>query len=424
MLTLFSGDDHIIEHPRVWTDRLPSRLRDSAPRVIKQDGKDRWLVEDRPAAFVEELSTAKRSLRNKQRANEPRLEYPPTYAEMLPGCYDPAERAKDLFANGVVASVCFPSVPKFGGTAFLDFEDKELADLCVKAYNDFILDEWCPGGPPGMFVPMTLCQLWEPAAAAEEISRCVDRGIRAISIPENLVHFGLPSYYTDFYDPIWRTCEEADIAVCMHLATAGNFQAFTPSPDAPRAVFHTVAGGSMSQTALLNLIFSPVCTKFPKLKVVYSESGVGWLPFAVERADLVWERYQGTEELSSERPTEIWKRNMYVCQVDEKVGLNFLDHIGAEKVLWELDYPHPDTVWPHAQSHTEEVLAAANVSPDDAERITHRNAEVVFRWTPAELPDVLDDPSDAAESTIDVSVHETLAAPSTQSTKKPEKLWI
>ena len=76
------------------------------------------------------------------------------------------ERSVDLFANGVVASVCFPSVPRFGGTLFLDFKDKSLADLCVKAYNDFVIDEWCEGGPPGMYVPMTICQLWDVEATA------------------------------------------------------------------------------------------------------------------------------------------------------------------------------------------------------------------------------------------------------------------
>ena len=420
MLTLFSADDHIIEHPRVWTDRLPARYRDVAPRVVKDGGKDRWLLEDRPGPSVDELSTAKISLRDKTRANEPRIDYPHTYEEMLPGCYDSAARTRDLFENGVVASVCFPSVPRFGGTSFLAFDDKDLADLCVQAYNDFILDEWCPGGPPGLFVPMTLCQLWDPETAAKEISRCVDRGIRAISIPENMVHFGLPSFYGDFWDPIWRVCEEADIAVCMHLATAGNFDAFTPSPDAPRAVFVTVAGGSMSQAALLNLIFSPVCTKFPRLKVVFSESGIGWLPFALGRAELVWERYQGTEELPTERPMEIWNRNMYVCQVEEHVGLHFLDHIGEDKVLWELDYPHPDTVWPYAQQHTEEVFAAAGVSPQAADKITHLNSEKVFRWTPAELPKRLDDLAPAT-SAMDVSVAEPDEA---GAIKKPAKLWV
>jgi predicted TIM-barrel fold metal-dependent hydrolase len=332
------------------------------------------------------LFAAGTGLRQKSQPNEQRPERPQTYADLLPGCYDPKERAEDFLSNGVVASVSFPSLPRFGGTLFVDFKDKALADLCVKAYNDFVFDEWCAGGPPGMFVPMTICQLWDAKAAALEIERCAERGARAISIPENVVSFGLPSYYTDHWDPVWSVCQEADLALCMHLATAGSIEQYRPSPEAPHACLIAAAAAEMSVAALMNLIFSPVCSKFPGLRFVFSESGIGWLPSALERADLAWERKQGIEELNRERPSEIWERNLFVCQVEENLGLQFIDHIGVDKILWELDYPHPDTVFPFAQKHAESIFAEAKLSDDDIAAITHRNSEKIFRWTPAELP--------------------------------------
>ena len=72
--------------------------------------------------------------------------------------------------------------------------------MCVKAYNDFVLDEWCPAGPPGLFVPTIISQLWDPELAAAEIHRCADLGARALSFPENGVPVGLPSYW----DPSWN----------------------------------------------------------------------------------------------------------------------------------------------------------------------------------------------------------------------------
>ena len=217
----------------------------------------------------------------------------------------------------------------------------------------------------------------------EEIARCVDRGVRAISFPENVVHFGLPSFYTDHWDPVWRICEETGTAVCMHIATAGNLEQFRGSPEAPDDVYLTVALTADSASSLLNLIFSPVCTKFPGLKIVFSESGVGWLPYALEVADLVWDRHHGSED----RPSDVWRRNMFVCQVKESIGLRLLNLIGADKVLWELDYPHPDTLWPHAQGHTTAVFEAAGVSDEEAEMICYQNAEQLFRWTPAQMPE-------------------------------------
>ena len=106
-----------------------------------------------------------------------------------------------MLADGIYASVLFPTLPLFSGTLFLSFADKELADLCVKAYNDFVLDEWCPAGPPGLFVPTIIAQLWDPELAAAETRRNADKGAKALSFPENTVPLGLPSYWTDHWDP-------------------------------------------------------------------------------------------------------------------------------------------------------------------------------------------------------------------------------
>ncbi len=381
---LFSADDHVIEHARVWTDRLPAKYQEAGPHVVFNEGKESWVHEGQVGQDVG-FGSALHSLRDSKVALEPRFELPKTYADMLPGCYDPAQRSKDMLENGVVASVCFPTLPRFGGTLFFEFKDKALADLCVKAYNDFILDEWCPGGVDGMFVPMTICQLWDVEKAVEEVTRCVERGARAITIPENTVYFGLPSFYTDYFDPLWRTCEDADIAICMHLATAGNYADFRPAPEAPHAAMVASAASTMPVLAFTNLVFSPICTKFPGLKFVLSESGLGWIPYAIEKADSVWGRYKVPQNLFDLKPSDIWRNNIFVCQVEE-TNLDFLDDLGPEKVLWELDYPHPDTVWPHSQTYSREVFEKAGLSQEHVDMITHKNSEALFRWIPAEMP--------------------------------------
>jgi predicted TIM-barrel fold metal-dependent hydrolase len=385
VLKLFSADDHIIEHANVWADRLPARYRDVGPHVVTENGEDRWAYEGQAGPSVN-IFAAGPSLLTKSGPNESRLDNPTSYRELLAGCYDPYQRSLDFLNQGVVASVSFPSLPRFGGTLFLDFDDAVLADLCVEAYNDFILDEWCPGGVPGMFVPMTICQLWDPAAAAAEIRRCVERGARAISFPENVVSFGLPSFYTSHWDPVWRVCEESETVICMHLATSGGLEQYKTSPEVPLAAWSATAIGCMANAALMNLLFAPVCSRFPALKIVLSESGIGWLPSAIERADLAWERKRGVDDLLEERPSEIWRRNVFVCQVEEHLGLQFVDHIGAEKVLWELDYPHPDTVFPFAQQHASSTFADAGLTDEQISDIAHRNSERLFRWTPAEQP--------------------------------------
>ena len=178
MLELFSVDDHVVEPADVWSSRVPARFREAAPHVIEEDGREFWVYEDQRSLTMGLNSVA----------GKPREQWglePARFSDMIPGSYDPRERPRDLLANGVLASVNFPSLPGFGGRLFAQFKDKELADACVRAWNDFILDEWVPGGPPGMFVPMVICQLWDPKLAEAEIRRCVDKGAKALCFVEN-----------------------------------------------------------------------------------------------------------------------------------------------------------------------------------------------------------------------------------------------
>src|SRR6266540_3213397 len=143
MFKLFSVDDHIIEPADVWSKRVPAKYREAAPHVIEEDGREYWVYEDQRILTMGLNAVA----------GKPREQWdmePARFTDMIPGCYDPKERAQDLLSQGVLASVAFPTLPRFGGMLFNSFTDRALASACVEAWNDFILDEWCPAGPPGL----------------------------------------------------------------------------------------------------------------------------------------------------------------------------------------------------------------------------------------------------------------------------------
>src|SRR5439155_25270748 len=121
---LVSVDDHVLEHPRVWSDRLPAKHREAGPRMVDEDGHYYWLYEDTREAAFKYMSTM---------AGENKEDFttaPRRIEDFRPGCLDPVERAKDMDIDGVAVQTPFPSYARFSGTRFLFGKDKELALLC------------------------------------------------------------------------------------------------------------------------------------------------------------------------------------------------------------------------------------------------------------------------------------------------------
>jgi hypothetical protein len=203
-----SVDDHLIEPARLWQERLPQRWQETGPRIVRDGGSEFWLYEDRQI-----VTTGLNAVAGKKR--EEFSPEPITYADMRPGCYDPAARVADMNQGFVLASMLFPSFPRYCGQVFHEAKDRELALLCVRAWNDFILDELA-GAYPGRFIPMMIIPLWDPAAAAAEIERTATRGAKSIAFSENPTKLGLPSIHTDYWHPVFRACEEAGLVISMH----------------------------------------------------------------------------------------------------------------------------------------------------------------------------------------------------------------
>jgi predicted TIM-barrel fold metal-dependent hydrolase len=367
-LDLISVDDHVIEPPGVWVDRLPAKHREAGPHVVEAEGREFWEYEGQRAATMGLNAVAGKE--NKEFSMDP-----VRFADMIPGCYDPIERAKDLLSDGIRGSVCFPTFPRFAGVTFLRSKDKELADLCVKAYNDFMIDEWS-AAVPGLFIPMVIGQLWDPSAMAEEIRRCAAKGARAVTFPESTHALDLPSFHTDHWDPLWQAVTETDTVICIHIGTSG--QTRMPSPDGSYAVEIALAPIN-AQITLTDLLFSGIPDRFPTIKVAMSEGGIGWVPFALERADRTWEKHRYWAGLSDVPPSELFHRNFWVCFIDEEMGVEARHHIGIDRIMWECDYPHADTPWPWSQRDVGQALK--DLPDDDVAAMTHGNAERLFRWT-------------------------------------------
>ena len=190
---IVSVDDHLVEHPRVWQDRLPAEVPRSGPAHRRGRRQAPVALRRRQVFPTIGLNAV---------AGKPPEEWgmdPVRYEDMIPGCYDPVARVADMDLDGVQAALCFPSFPGFGGGTFQRAEDKDLALLCVKAWNDFYIDEWCAAAPE-RYVPLAILPTWDIDACVAEAERVAAKGARTISFPDSPVPLGLPSFHSDHWD--------------------------------------------------------------------------------------------------------------------------------------------------------------------------------------------------------------------------------
>jgi predicted TIM-barrel fold metal-dependent hydrolase len=383
----------VVEPPDLWGSRLPRKYHDRGPRVERDKAKfsfaggassygrgasdgewcDFWLYDDLVVPF-NRLAAA---------IGFPDLDSAPvTFDEIRPGCWKQPERLEDMDANHVEASICFPNVlPRFCGQTFLERDDKELALLCVKAYNDWIIDEWCAGAGRGRLIPLTIVPLWDACLAAEEVHRCAGKGSHAISFSENPSHLGLPSVHDKerFWDPLFAACSETETVMNMHIGSS-SFRPVT-SPDAPFAVYSTLTFQN-AMGSLVDFLLSGVFERFPELVVAYSEGQVGWMPYVLERADKLWaERGRDTTFgiHLPRKPSSYIPGRVYGCMFDDETGLANRDRIGMDQITFEVDYPHADTTFPHTKRVAEAICDNAGLDDDERYKLMRGNAIQAYK---------------------------------------------
>ncbi len=296
---------------------------------------------------------------------------PMTYEEMRPGCYDPGARLSDMDLNWIDKSLCFPTFPRFCGQTFAEGKDKELGLACVVAYNDWMVGEWCADSG-GRLIPLVLIPLWDVDAAVAEIRRNADRGVHAVAFSEIPSHLGLPSVHSGHWDPFFAACAASDVTVCMHVGSSSKMPA--TSADAPPAVA-TMLSFNNSMASLADFLFSGVLVRHPRLKIAYSEGQIGWLPYALERADDVWREHyawNGLETDLPEPPSFYYRRQVFGCFFRDRHGLTARDQIGVETLTFETDYPHTDSTWPNTKRIVEDMFS--DVSQSDMYQILRGNA--------------------------------------------------
>jgi predicted TIM-barrel fold metal-dependent hydrolase len=276
--------------------------------------------------------------------------------------------------NGVWASLNFPSqITGFCGRVFFGAADRDLGLACVRAWNDWLFEEWYQRHPTRI-VPLGITNLADPALAAAEIRRNAARGFRSVTLPERPHAIGLPSLWDrDHWDPVVEACAETGTVISLHVGSSGTY----PSPPgAPSQQLSATLFGQLALSACAEWLWSEHPVRHPDLGIAMSEGGIGWVAMLLDRLDYIVDHSSyglGWED----RPAEVLRRNFWFCTFDDPSTIDTRDRIGVENIMVEVDYPHGDSTWPDTQQAIER--AWGHVPAGELRAMCCENAATLYR---------------------------------------------
>ena len=344
---IISADDHIDLQwlPKdLWQTRVPAQWRDGAPKVVDTaDGPawvcsgDRWDVwGGRPGAAG--AQGGRRTAIHRGGVFEQGVLRPTTTALRL----------ADMDRDGVDATVMYgPIVP-------LLIQDPDLRHVCYRAYNDW-LAEFCASAPARL-VGAGLSPIDDAKTAADEVRYLKQIGLRTGMFLAARTETPL---WDEVWEPLWEAGAETGLPIGFHLG-GGLRTVVWSGPKAGTAgnMGVRVACSTMQMDEpIAGVIFAGVFERHPKLKIVLAETGIGWLPYMLERLDDTYRKFLDAEEywrvhggLSLTRaPSAYWKQHVWATFQTDLAGLRLIDSIGTDRVMWASDYPHADSTWPDSQ---------------------------------------------------------------------------
>lgn len=355
--TLIDVDAHITETPDTWLERTPAKYRDRVPQVRRVDGQDVWFIDGQVASPVGPTAPAG--------WREPVPAMPKTYDDLLPAAYEPKARLELLDDVGIWAQLLYPNVGGFGGQRFLRLEDRVLMYECVRAYNDWQL-EWTSVDPRRL-IPVASLPFWDVDDCVREVERTAALGFKTVLFTGEPHRFDLPYLGDPHWDKLWAAVQAHHMPVNLHVG-GGEF-----NWDTRRTVERGFAEAfALEGLALFHkngqqvcdVLLSGILPRFPGLRVVSVESGIGWLPFALEAIDYQFIEGGGTRTRPEfdRLPSEYFAAQVSVTFWFEQYAVRELvgKSIPAGNVMFETDFPHPTCLYGDVHQRLDETFAGVD----------------------------------------------------------------
>jgi predicted TIM-barrel fold metal-dependent hydrolase len=366
-MRVISADCHVNEPPWVF-DRVPAGLRDRAPKMMRgADGGDGWSFDGKPP---------KRTFGVEAMAGRAKGEYARSglrFEDILPGNYDGAAHVKDMETDGVDVSVVYPNQASF---IYLE-PDRALALACLRAYNDWALEDF-QGAAPARIVALPMLPVDDGMdVCLQEFERTVAKGAKGMFVPG----FPVTPYHDRAYDPLWAAAADAGVPVSFHRTFGGK----SPEPDWDGGLNNFSAAGTAARffsgvRPLTYMVFGGVFDRHPSLRFIGAELNCGWVPFWVQTMDQQVVNQEAMEDLPmAKAPSEYLGTNVFVTVLDDDLGFHLMAEGYprlADASMWSTDYPHSVTLWPNSRSYIERLTH--HMVDSDRDKVLAGNAARVY----------------------------------------------
>ena len=395
---IIDADTHVIETRDLWTSRLPRKWQADAPHVETHpnSGLRRWKMADEWMCGESHYAAAG------WKDYSPSC--PPSLEQADPATWQPAARLKRMDEYGIQAQLLYPNILGFYTTEFIGHPDHDFAIACVRAYNDFLTEEFHQLAPD-RFIPITALPFWDIDASIAELKRCANLGHRGIVLANRYEKAGLPSFVDERWHPLYAVAQDMDISINFHVG----FQSANPNAEMgatelslvretqqqlrddrtnreARAAYvrYTIPPLMANSDTITALLTSDLCIRFPKLNFVSVESGFGYVPYLLEAIDWQWSTL-GARAAFSERllPSEYFMRQCYGTFWFEKTTMPLLEAF-ADNFMFATDFPHPLSVSPGPASPADMpnihvAKAFADVPDEVARKVVYSNAARLYK---------------------------------------------
>jgi len=352
---IVSSDCHVAEPPDLWQTRIDEQFRHRLPRVEVDENGVKWSVREghRPVRIRDLKLEGEDLERSKAGSREPEIRW--------------ADHARD----GIDAEIVYPNV----GLMMWASPDAPMQTAMTRVWTDWVMEvfknDLHRSAPAAAVAPLDV------EAATAEVHRIAKMGFKHVMLPVQpgrdekgrLVGYNLP-----MFDPLWAALQDEGLVVSFHVGTGKDPR--TAAGNGGAVINYVVHALSPAMEPIVQLCAGGVLERFPELRFVTVEAGIGWLAWTLWAEDEAYQKHHMWAEPKLKMlPSEYWRRQGYATFQDDPMGIETRKWFGADRIMWGNDYPHHEGTWPHSDE-------AINRTMGD---LTHEERKMILGETAAKV---------------------------------------